>query len=57
MPTVVLLRDEFEIDSALGSVTVLHLESHVREDEVIAIDVKPLSPGDGKASVSIGLTL
>jgi hypothetical protein len=39
MPTVVLLRDEFEINGAFGSVTVLHLEAHVRKHKVIAMDV------------------
>ena len=54
---MVLLRDELQIDGAYGAVTVLYLETHVREDKMIAIDVEALRLSHGEPGVPIGLTI
>ena len=52
---MVVLGDELEIDGAYGAVTVLHLETHAREDKSIAIDVEALRLRHSEPRVPIGL--
>jgi hypothetical protein len=57
VPAVVLLRNELEIDGAHRAVTVLHFQTHVREDKPVAIDMEALRLGHSQSGVPIGLSI
>ncbi len=57
MSAVVLLCDEFEVESALGSVAALNLETHIREDKPIVLDVQPVGIGHCPVRGTIALSV
>ena len=54
---MVVLGDELEIDGTHGAVTVLDLQTHVREDEAIAIDMQTLSLSDDQPGIAIRIPI
>ena len=57
MSAVVFLRDQLEIERALGPVAVLNLETHIREDKPFVLEVQPVGIGHGPMRATVGLSI
>jgi hypothetical protein len=57
MSAVVLLRDELEIERALGPVAILNFDTHIREDKPIVLEVQPVRIGHRPMRATVGLPI